>query len=66
MLEAFLEYPREINLTYKEHFIRTFSFSVKLYLTSIKVLIHSVFPFLFKDSTSSIIDDVENQIIKID
>ena len=66
MLELFLEHPRELNLTYKEHFIRSFSFSIKLYLASIKALIHSIFPFLFKNSTTNIINDIENQIIKID
>ena len=43
------------NNSYIKHFINTFLFSIFLGFYSIKIFIHSIFPFLFIDSDIEVI-----------
>ena len=48
----FTEHPHSVNETYVEHMFCACKFGIKLLYYSIVVLIHSVFPFLFKTTAS--------------
>ena len=43
------------DMSYIKHFIKTFLFSIFLGFYSLKILIHSIFPFLFIDADIEVI-----------
>lgn len=48
----FTKHPRLVNETYLEHMWCAVKFFIKLQLFSFAALIHSIFPFWFKDTAS--------------
>jgi len=64
IINLFNEHPKNVNLTYYEHFKLSSSISFKLFISSIKAFVHSIFPFVFVTSTTNVIDDIENQLKK--
>ena len=62
MKNLFLEHPKNVCLSYFEHFNLSMGFSVKFGIASLKAFAHAIFPFMFIKSTSDIINDIENQL----
>ena len=62
ILNYFVRHLDEQNMSYKEHFYRASSLSLKMVAGSILLLIHAVFPFLFERSGSLIIAHLYNEV----
>lgn len=46
---------REVNMSYCQHFSRSFEFSVKFFVASVKACIHSIYPDVYVTSTTDTI-----------
>jgi len=55
MKNPFTEHPNSLNETYTEHCITAIKFSGWMLLASIACFIHSIFPFLFQCTASTIV-----------
>ena len=62
MQDLFLEHPKNVCLSYFQHFKLSMGFSLKFGIGSLKAFAHAIFPFMFIKSTSDIINDIENQL----
>lgn len=51
----FTKHPHSIGETYFEHLFKAALFSMRLFLAATCCLIHSILPFLFKDSATDCI-----------
>ena len=58
----FLKHPEENNMSYKEHFFNSFLMGTYLFSTSIKAMIHSIFPFVFETSTTDCVKCLDKQL----
>ena len=58
----FLKHPHENNMTYSEHFYNSFFMSTYLFISSIKAMIHSIFPFLYETSTTDCVKCINKQL----
>jgi hypothetical protein len=54
MKKIFTEHPKSVGETYLKHMSRAILYSLGLILAGAACAIHSVFPFLFKKTASSI------------
>lgn len=61
--EYFTCHPKENNLTYSQHFCRAVRLSMKMGYSSVVLMIHSVFPFLFKETATTIAVGVCKELI---
>ena len=61
---SFTKHPNSVNETYIRHMFSSFSFFIKLQLLSFALIIHAVFPFLFKSTASNGIQDLSNYMVK--
>lgn len=57
-MKLFTKHPHEYELTYLQHFVVAAKFSVKLFLSSVALLVHSVFPFLFEYTASKTVKEI--------
>ncbi len=55
-IDLFNKHLKEVNMDYRTHFINTFLLGTYIGVSSIKIMIHSIFPFLFENT--------ENEVIK--
>lgn len=60
----FNAHPNSQNMTYGQHFRRSFRFSMKMCVGFICLLIHSIFPFLFESTGSKIINQLYDELNK--
>ncbi|WP_194792838.1 DUF6356 family protein [Caenimonas koreensis] len=54
-MNIFTQHPRSVGESYWEHMGVALSFAGSLFLGSAAALVHAVFPFLFTDTSSSLI-----------
>jgi|ETNmetMinimDraft_18_1059904.scaffolds.fasta_scaffold200206_1 hypothetical protein len=52
--KLFTEHPNNLGESYIVHFFWALVFSIHLLVAGVACLVHAVFPFLFKDTASSI------------
>ena len=61
----FTEHPHSLGETYFTHLLCALSYGIRMIFTGFAVIIHAIFPFVFKDSGSrlakSICDDVDKR-----
>ena len=62
MDNPFTKHPKEIGESYLRHMSYAILFSIKLIYLSITVLIHSIFPFLFKTTTTDGLNKLNNKM----
>ena len=55
---SYFTHPNELCMSYLEHANISFYYSYKLFLSSIKAFFHSIFPSLYKTSTSDVIYEI--------
>ena len=53
------DHPKEVCMTYYEHFIFSISISYKLLKGSMKAAIHAVLPNLYETSSSDLLNDLQ-------
>lgn len=57
---VFLLHPKNVCMTYYQHFIFSSTLGFKLIISGFKALIHAIFPSLFITSTSDFNRDLKN------
>jgi len=62
IIDFFNKHPNSQNMTYGQHFRRSFKLSLKMCLGFIFLFIHSIFPFLFELSGSKIINQLHEEV----
>jgi cell division protein FtsL len=62
MKNPFTEHPTSLNETYVEHFVEANKFSIALLKATVACAIHSVFPFMFQTTASSIVADLQKKM----
>lgn len=62
MSNAFTKHPQEVGLSYGGHFLFAWSVVFKLMKGVVCCSIHSVFPFMFTNTTSTIIKGLHDKI----
>ncbi len=61
-INLFNKHPKEMNMDYSTHFINTFLLGTYIGMSSIKIIIHSIFPFLFKNTENEVIKYSDNYL----
>lgn len=64
MTNFFSRHLKNVNESYFTHFRKAFGFAVCLFILSLKSLIHAIFPFLYEDTTSSKINELNEKLRK--
>lgn len=49
---------KEVEMSYCEHFNRSFEFSIKFFVSSIKACVHAIYPDVFTTSTTDSIKEL--------
>lgn len=62
MLNFFLSHPRKVCMTYLDHAKFSSNLGIKLFIGSIKALIHAIIPELYKTSTSDLVNELKIEI----
>lgn len=62
IIEMFLDHPRTNCMSYLEHAKFSAYLSFLLFESSLKAIIHSIFPFYYKTSTSDTCNIIKNLI----
>ena len=52
------QHLEEVKMTYCQHFVRSFEFSVKFFVASVKACVHSIYPDVFVTSTTDAIQSL--------
>ena len=63
MKNIFTKHPNDIGESYLQHLINGISFFFNLVTIAVKVFIHSIFPFLFENSASNKIAEL-NRVLQ--
>jgi len=53
MANIFTKHPKEVGESYLQHLWAAWKYSFILFLLCLTAFIHSIFPFIFKETTSS-------------
>ena len=53
MANIFTKHPKEVGESYIQHLLASWKYSFTLFLLFLTAFIHSIFPFIFKNTTSS-------------
>ena len=61
--DLFTQHPREVNETYMQHARVAGTFAVKLLLASLAVAVHSVLPFLFTRTASTLVARLHDEMV---
>ena len=65
MANIFTKHPKEVNESYLQHLWAALKYSFSLFLLFLTAFIHSIFPFIFKNTTSAKIikmaEDLKNR-----
>ena len=60
VVDAFLDHPRSIGMSYTEHARRSIFISFTLGLAGVKALVHAIIPALFTDSSTKAAIELKN------
>ena len=58
----YFQHPKNVCLNYFSHLHFSFKISKKLFIGSIKAMIHSIYPDIFITSTTDLIDDIKKDL----
>jgi len=53
MANIFTKHPKEVGESYLQHLLVALKYSFTLFLLFLTTFIHSIFPFIFRNTTSS-------------
>ena len=59
---TFCKHPREVGMTYGEHFCFSCNLSWIFFCASIQACIHSIFPCSFQTSSSDYAEDINDKL----
>ena len=63
MNNPFTKHPKNIGETYLRHAMKAVSYSVRLFVMSFQVGVHSVFPFLFTHTVSDKVKLLNDELL---
>ena len=58
----FTSHPNEVGETYAGHFLNASAFGLRMFVGSLAVLIHAIFPFLFVQTGSRTMDKLHRRM----
>ena len=58
------KHPKNVNMTYFEHLKLSLYFSYELFIGSIKAFVHAIYPDMFITSTSDLVHNIQQILIK--
>lgn len=53
---------KEVNMTYKEHLLFSGKLSIKLFIGSIKALLHAIYPDIYVTSSSDVYNYLSHEL----
>jgi hypothetical protein len=60
----FSEHPASVGESYSEHFAVAAGYSARLFAAALAAMVHSFFPFLFKNTASRAITEMHREIVR--
>ncbi|WP_321960916.1 DUF6356 family protein [Paraburkholderia sp. J7] len=63
LLRLFREHPNSVDETYFQHMRMSFSFSVPMFLASLALFVHALFPFLFVRTGSKVVTSLHDRMV---
>ena len=60
----FTRHPNEVGESYAGHFLNASAFALRMFVGSIAVLIHAIFPFLFVQTGSRTMDKLHRRMAR--
>ena len=64
MRNIFTDHLKSVGENYFEHFLKSFSFGMKLLYIALGAFIHAIFPWFFENSTSDRISELHELLQK--
>lgn len=61
---AFTEHPATVGETWGQHFLTAFGFALSLQLAALAALVHALLPFMFVKTSSRIITELFDRMVK--
>lgn len=59
----FNNHPNKSGMGYFRHMLLSLKFSLLLFCSAIKALLHALFPFMFKTSTTDVVDKINKMLV---
>ena len=59
---TFCKHPREVGMTYKEHFLFSCGISCNFLCASIQACVHSIFPCMYQTSSSDHVFNINEKL----
>ena len=63
-IDLFNHHPQAVGQTYGEHFYNAFSYGTNSCLSGVVFMVHSIFPFIFEDTGSNMIHELNEKLEK--
>ena len=60
---SYFAHPNNMRMTYYRHFFVSFRYSTKLFIGSIKALIHAIIPSLYVTSTTELVLQLNSDLL---
>lgn len=61
--ELFTEHPRDVGMSYGQHFFYALTVTARLFFCFAACFVHAFFPFLFTNTTSTIVGKLNEEFI---
>ena len=59
----FNTHPNKSGMSYFRHMLLSLKFSLLLFCSAIKALLHALFPFMFKTSTTDVVSKINKMLV---
>ena len=59
----FNSHPNKSGMSYFRHMLLSLKFSLILFCSAIKAFFHALFPFMFKTSTTDVVDKINKMLV---
>ena len=59
---SYFTHPNSVHMTYFEHLITSLTYAVKLFLASLKAVVHAFIPSFYITSTHDIVNEINRDI----
>lgn len=62
-MEIFTGHPRSVGETYFQHGLKSLGYALRLFRVAVACMVHAFFPFLFKNTASEYIKELNQQMM---
>ncbi|ACC74560.1 DUF6356 family protein [Paraburkholderia phymatum] len=63
LLRLFRAHPNSVDETYLQHMRMAFSFGLPMFIASLALVVHALFPFLFVKTGSNVVTSLHERMI---